>query len=76
MSQRLDGIGLGILSWRGYPSLREMLRGMVDNGMLELFAERVIFFPEIDDEARDIAVEVFFSMSCWRWLRTRPQSAW
>ncbi|MEL6287647.1 MAG: hypothetical protein AAFQ35_02600 [Pseudomonadota bacterium] len=47
--------GIGILSWRGYQSLRIMLERLVEVGVPELFDERVIFFPEIDDAGRAIA---------------------
>ncbi|MEO0617657.1 MAG: hypothetical protein AAFZ01_00070 [Pseudomonadota bacterium] len=54
---------LGILSWKGYDSLRPMLRRLIEKGVHELFDERLIFFPEIDDEARAIAREHGFDCS-------------
>lgn len=50
-------IGLGILSWKGYVSLRHMLESLSVPGFLDLFDETLIFFPEIDDEARRLADE-------------------
>ena len=52
--------GLGILSWKGYTTLRHMLESLKADGFDELFDERVIFFPEIDSEARSIADEFGF----------------
>lgn len=54
-------LGLGVLSWHGYDTLRQSLesyRGV--QGFLDLFDERVIFFPEISDEARALAAEFGF----------------
>ena len=51
------GVGLGILSWRGYESLRLMLDALTSNKFHLLFGERVIYFHEIDDVCRSIALE-------------------
>ncbi len=53
--------GLGILSWKGYDSLRPMLARLIESGVTEHFNERFIFFPEIDDEGREIATEHGFT---------------
>lgn len=53
--------GLGILSWKGYDSLRPMLARLIDSGVTDHFDEKFIFFPEIDDEARVIAAEHGFT---------------
>lgn len=48
-------MGLGILSWHGYETLAASLATYPEVGFLDLFDERVIFFPEITDEGRDVA---------------------
>lgn len=53
-------LSLGILSWKGYASLRRMLESLSVEGFSELFDERLIFFPEIDDEAGKIASDFGF----------------
>lgn len=47
--------GVGVLSWKGYDALRPTLTRLNESGVSDLFDERFIFFPEIDDEAREIA---------------------
>ena len=55
------GVGLGILSWRGYESLRVVLDCLSRENFVDLFSERVIYFHEIDDEARAIASSYGFA---------------
>ncbi len=57
-------LGLGVLSWHGYETLRRSLESYRDEaGFLELFDERVIFLPEITEEGREIAAEFGFRAS-------------
>ncbi|MGH1419496.1 MAG: hypothetical protein ACRBCJ_11615 [Hyphomicrobiaceae bacterium] len=56
-----DTLGLGVLSWHGYDTLRRSLQSYQrEDGFLQLFDERVIFFPEITDEGREIATQFGF----------------
>ncbi len=55
-------IGLGILSWKGYGSLAHMLDSLSVPGFLDLFDEKMIFFPEIDDKGVRLAAD--YSVSC------------
>ena len=49
-------LGLGILSWHGYDTLRASLESYrQEPGFADLFDERVIYFPEITDQGRDLA---------------------
>ncbi len=52
--------GLGVLSWKGYESLRTTLTRLCESGVADLFDERFVFFPEIDDEGRRLAAEFDF----------------
>ena len=53
-------LGLGILSWHGYDTLRASLETYPQTGFLDLFSERVIYFPEITDQGRDLANQFGF----------------
>ncbi|MGE3516065.1 MAG: hypothetical protein AB7H53_13040 [Hyphomicrobium sp.] len=53
-------LGIGILSWHGYETLRATLVSLRQPGFLELFNEHVVFFPEITDEGRALAAEFGF----------------
>ena len=54
-------IGLGILSWRSYETLVSVLESLRD--FSGSFDERLIYFNEIDDEARRIASDFGFACS-------------
>ncbi len=47
--------GLGILSWKGNESLAAALETYAAQDLFSLFDEKLIFFPEIDEEARALA---------------------
>lgn len=49
--------GLGILSWKGYETLDITLSLLNQSGTADLFDEKFIFFPEIDDTARALAAK-------------------
>lgn len=51
---------MSVLSWKQHDVLRRTLRSFADNGVAGLFAERRIFFNEIDDGDRAIASEFGF----------------
>ncbi len=51
----LPDIGVGILSWKGYGSLRAALETYREQDFLSAFAERHIFLPEAEDEGRQLA---------------------
>lgn len=53
-------VGLGILCWKCYDSLRLQLESYKENGLLELFEEKIIYFQEIDEEAKNIAKQYGF----------------
>ena len=61
MSNSLKDVGIGILSWYGYDTLRSTLDSYAKGNLLDLFEEKVIYFQEIDDEAREIANEYGFT---------------
>lgn len=48
-------MGFGILSWHGYETLAVSLATYPAEGFLDLFNERVIFFPEITEQGRQLA---------------------
>lgn len=50
-------IGLGILSWRGYTSLRAELESYRAQDLFSLFDENFIFLPEIEPEGVALAHE-------------------
>lgn len=50
-------LGLGILSWRGYASLRAALTTYRDAGFFELFDEVLLFLPQMEAEGVAIATE-------------------
>ena len=56
----MKNLGLGILSWYGYDTLVHSLDSFVEGGILDLFEEKVIYFQEIDDDARSIAAKYGF----------------
>ena len=53
-------LGLGVLSWHGYETLAASLKTYPGDRFLDLFDERVIFYPEITDEGRDLAARFAF----------------
>lgn len=53
----IEGLGIGVLSWRAHATLRQSLQSYADNGFLSLFEKRVIYFSDISDEDRAIAAE-------------------
>lgn len=53
----LENLGLGILSWRGYDSVRATLKTYQDAGFLDYFGEKLLFLPEIEDEGVRVAAE-------------------
>jgi hypothetical protein len=54
---RIEGLGIGVLSWRAHATLRQSLQSYAENGFLSLFDERVIYFSDISDADRAIAAE-------------------
>jgi hypothetical protein len=54
---RIEGLGIGVLSWRAHATLRQSLQSYAENGFLSLFDERVIYFSDISDADRSIAAE-------------------
>lgn len=55
MSDLASRRGLGVLAWQRLPRLEANLEGYAAAGLPGLFAERVIFFQEVSDEARALA---------------------
>ena len=53
----IEGLGIGVLSWRAHATLRQSLRSYAENGFLSLFERRVIYFSDISDADRAIAAE-------------------
>ena len=53
-------LGLGILSWHGYETLEASLKTYPEDGFLDFFDERVIYFPEISDRGRELAQKFGF----------------
>ncbi|MEO1309933.1 MAG: hypothetical protein AAFV51_03055 [Pseudomonadota bacterium] len=51
----MTSLGLGVLSWKGHDSLEAALATYAEAGLFELFDERLLFLPEIDDRGRAIA---------------------
>lgn len=47
-------IGIGILSWRAHKTLRQSLDSYRDNGFLDLFDQKLIYFSDMSDD--DIAI--------------------
>ena len=58
--EKLKDTGLGILCWGKYDTLRHSLDSHVSGNLLDMFDEKIIYFQEIDDEARAIAKEYGF----------------
>ncbi len=50
-------LGLGILSWRGYASLRAALATYRDAGFFDLFDEVLLFLPQTEAEGIAVATE-------------------
>ena len=48
-------IGIGVLSWNAHKTLTQSLDSYRDNGFLDLFNERIIYFSDITDKDRAIA---------------------
>ena len=57
MTEIIKDVGLGILCWKEYESLRYQLESYKKNKFLELFEEKIIFFQEIDQQAKKLAHE-------------------
>lgn len=53
-------VALCLLSWKANVTLRHTLASFADVGILDLFAERMIFFNEIDGTDREVAKEYGF----------------
>jgi hypothetical protein len=51
----LKDLGLGILSWKGHTSLAASLKNYQDAGLLDLFSEKMVFLPEMDEDGRHLA---------------------
>lgn len=60
MTSTLPNLGLGILSWKGYDSLAASLTSYQKAGFLDLFAEKCLFLPEMEQKGIDLAKK--FSM--------------
>lgn len=60
MTSTLPDLGLGILSWKGYDSLTASLTSYQNAGFLDLFAEKLVFLPEMEQKGIDLAQK--FSM--------------
>lgn len=50
-------LGLGILSWHGYDSLRKALASYQQEQFFDLFDETLLFLPECSDQGRAIGSE-------------------
>lgn len=61
-NRSFGGLGLGILCWRAYPTLARSLETYRAAGLTDFFDETLIWFQEIDDEARALAAR--FDMPC------------
>jgi hypothetical protein len=48
-------IGIGILSWRSHKTLRSSLDSYAQNGFLDMFDEKVIYFSDIDAADKELA---------------------
>ncbi|MGF1456049.1 MAG: hypothetical protein ACFB6R_11835 [Alphaproteobacteria bacterium] len=59
----LPDTGAGILSWKGYGSLRGALESYRAADFLSLFPETRIFLPEAEDEGRHMAAEFGLSVA-------------
>lgn len=57
MGRIIDGLGIGVLSWRAHATLRASLDSYRENGFLDAIGERVIFFSDIDAQDRALAEE-------------------
>lgn len=55
-------IGIGVLSWKAHQTLTASLQSYQDNGFLDLFDEKMIYFSDMGDE--DISVAKRFK---WRY---------
>ncbi|MCT4655421.1 MAG: hypothetical protein N4A65_06400 [Cohaesibacter sp.] len=55
-------IGLGILSWKGFTSLRASLESYQQQNFLDLFSETHLYLPEMDEEGLAIARD--FHIGC------------
>lgn len=50
-------IGIGILSWNAHETLRKSLESYKQNGFLDMFDQKIIYFSDISDADRAIATE-------------------
>ena len=55
-------VGIGVLSWRAHDTIRKSLASYRDNGFLQFFDQRLIYFSDISDEDRALAAE--FGWEC------------
>ncbi len=55
--KKLGNLGLGILSWRGYDSVRTTLNSYKNAGFLDYFDEKLLFLPQIEEEGIRVASE-------------------
>lgn len=56
-------LGIGILSWRAHKTLIQSLESYKDNGFLDLFDERMIYFSDISEEDKKIAQDYGWSFA-------------
>ena len=56
----LDNVAFCLLSWKAHATLRHTLTSFAKAGILDLFAERFIFFNELDETDRALAKEFGF----------------
>lgn len=54
MTKNKPTIGLGVLSWRGYDSLRATLETYRRENLFSLFDENLVFLPEIEEVGREL----------------------
>lgn len=50
-------VGLGVLSWRGYDSLRATLQSYRAQNLFDLFDESLVFLPEMEQAGQDLVAE-------------------
>lgn len=55
--QPFSDLGIGILSWRGYESLRATLESYQKSGLFDCFSEKLLFLPQIEDQGIALAQE-------------------
>lgn len=55
--EKIEGLGLGILSWHGYDSVRASLESYRAGGLLDFFDEKLLFLPEISAKGQALGAE-------------------